>query len=624
MRLAAAIFALWVFSAASTWGWAQAVKEKAPPPPAKTSKNAPAASQPPRADAKSSAAAAPVAQQPSVEQLARQLASTDAKARHAAADELADLGRRAAAATPALAKALASEDADTRWRAARAIGEVGAGAASAAEALTGKLADREPLVRAHAARALGLIGAADSKTAVPKLVEAAADEDARVRRAAIGALIRLNADRQVVVPLFRKALEDAEPSVLMPALHQLTEMGEQAVPLLEEALKSEKARYWALLALSELGPKAAAAVDGITTAITDEKPEVRMQAAMALGAIGADAKSSVPALTKALDDEQPSVRYGAAYALGRVADRRAAPALEKSAKSDDEMLSMISNWAIAQMNPNDAAIVRRAAEAIIKAMESKNPHVRAGAIRALVELKAPSELTAPAFERAIGDLDPSVVANTMDALVAQGARAVPRVANGLKSPKLRAYAARVLQRIGPDSAAAVPQLVEALKTADDPAFRREVNFALAAIGPAAAPAVPELVKTFDDDTLAIAQPSAAYALGKIGPGSKAAAPALGKIVLSTKEPLQRLAAVYALRQISPDDPSIKRMAAPLAIEGLASDRELVRLESAKMLGEIGVTAPGAVEALKKAADDESGAVRDAAAAALKKLQAARQ
>ncbi len=83
-------------------------------------------SQPPRVDAKSKAAAAPVAQQPSVEQLARQLASTDAKARHAAADELADLGRRAAAATPALAKALASEDADTRWRAARAIGEVGA------------------------------------------------------------------------------------------------------------------------------------------------------------------------------------------------------------------------------------------------------------------------------------------------------------------------------------------------------------------------------------------------------------------------------------------------------------------------------------------------------------------
>jgi HEAT repeat protein len=318
------------------------------------------------------------------------------------------------------------------------------------------------------------------------------------------------------------------------------------------------------------------------------------------------------------------VRYGAAYALGKIADKRATAGLEKSAKSDDEMLSMISNWAIAQMNPNDPAIVRRAAEAIIKALESKNPHVRAGAIRALVELKAPSELTAPAFERAIGDLDPSVVANTMDALVAQGARAVPRVANGLKSPKLRAYAARVLQRIGPDSAAAVPQLVEALKTADDPAFRREVNFALAAIGPAAAPAVPELVKTFDDDSLAIAQPSAAYALGKIGPGSKAAAPALGKIVLSTKEPLQRLAAVYALRQINPDDPSIKRMAAPLAVEGLASDRELVRLESAKMLGELGVAAPGAIDALKKVAEDESGAVRDAAAAALKKLQGARQ
>ncbi len=623
MRLAAAIFALCVFSAASSWGWAQAVKQKAPPPPAKASKNAPATSQP-RSDAKSNAATAPVAQQPSVEQLARQLASNDAKARHAAADELADLGRRAAAATPALAKALASEDADTRWRAARAIGEVGAGAASAAEALAGKLADREPLVRAHAARALGLIGAAESKTAVPKLVEASADEDARVRRAAIGALIRLNADRQVVVPLFRKALEDAEPSVLMPALHQLTEMGDQAVPLLEEALKSEKARYWALLALSELGPKASAAADGITAALTDERPEVRMQAAMALGAIGADAKAAVPALTKSLDDEQPSVRYGAAYALGKVADKRAyngAGEVRQKRRRDAVDDQQLGNRPDESQRCRHRAPRCRSDHQSAGKQEPTRPswrYPRAGRAEGPFGVDCPGVRARHRRSRSVGRGQHHGC--TRRAGAQSGS---PRGQWPEKSEAPRVCRA-VLQRIGPDSAAAVPQLVEALKTADDPAFRREVNFALAAIGPAAAPAVPELAKTFDDDSLAIAQPSAAYALGKIGPASKAAAPAVGKIVLSTREPLHRLAAVFALRQINPDDPSIKQVAAPLALEGLASDRELVRLESAKMLGEIGVAAPGAVEALKKAADDESGAVREAAAAALKKLQAARQ
>jgi HEAT repeat protein len=624
MRFMTALFALCAFSIAG-WASAQAVKDakKAPLPPGKSLKAPPAAPQPPRIDAKSKAAVAPAAAEPSVEDLARQLASSDAKARQAAADQLADLGRRAAPATPALAKALASDDADTRWRAARALAEIGSGAASAAEAITGKLNDREPLVRAHAARALGSIGAAGD-SAVPKLVETAADEDARVRRAAIGSLIRLNADRAVVVPLFRKALEDAEPSVLMPALHQLTEMGDQAVPLLEEALKSENARYWALLALADMGPKAAAAADGITAALGDEKPEIRMQAAMALGAIGAEARTAGPALVKALDDEQPSVRYGAAYALGKVGDRRAGAALQKTAASDDEMLSMISNWAIAQMNPNDPAIVRHAAEAIIKALESKNPHVRAGAVRALVELKAPPELTAPAFERAISDVDPGVIANTMDALVALGPKAVPRVAGALKSPKLHMFSARILQRIGPDAASAVPQLIEALKTTDDVAFRREVNFALAAIGPASVSAVPDLAKTFDSEELAYAQPSAAYALGKIGPAAKAAVPALRKELEASEDPLHKMAAMYALRKIQPEDMAIKRAAIPLAVAGLSHERDLVRIESANSLGEIGVAGPRVIDALKKAVEDENGAVRDAAKRALEKLEGAKQ
>ena len=212
----------------------------------------------------------------------------------------------------------------------------------------------------------------------------------------------------------------------------------------------------------------------------------------------------------------------------------------------------------------------------------------------------------------------------MDALVALGPKAIPRVAGALKSPKLHMYSARVLQRIGPDAAAAVPQLIEALKTTDDVAFRRELNFALASIGPASAPAISELTKTFENRDLSYPKPSAAYALGKIGPAAKAAVPVLRKEAESSEDPLHKMAAMYALRKIQPDDMAIKRAAVPLAVAGLSHERDLVRIESANSLGEIGIAGPRVIDALKMATQDENGAVRDAAKRALETLEGAKQ
>jgi hypothetical protein len=57
-------------------------------------------------------------------ELAAKLKSADAAEQHAAADALADLGPKAAAALPQLVAAMESKDAELRWRSARALGVI--------------------------------------------------------------------------------------------------------------------------------------------------------------------------------------------------------------------------------------------------------------------------------------------------------------------------------------------------------------------------------------------------------------------------------------------------------------------------------------------------------------------
>jgi HEAT repeat protein len=558
------------------------------------------------------------AQERDVKRLAATLGVSDAEARQQAADELAEFGVQAKAAIPQLLTALAHSDPDLRWRAARALGAVGPAAAEAAPALVKALTDRNALVRAQAARALGLI-AMKSPQIVEALVARVADGDAQVRRAAIAAIRRLHPGPKVVLPLLAKTLEDADPSVVLPALQSLAEVGPDAMPVLLEALSHPRGRYWACLVLAEMGPKAQAAVPALAKLLTDEDPEVRMQAVITLGEIGPGAKTSLAEILKALADDHGGVRYGAAYALAKIGAVESLPALAKAAADKDPFLQVLAPWAAAKIKPSDEKLVQTAVERLVAGLKSSDANVRRASARGLFELGADKQAVAPALAAALDDPDPTVQGNVYKALASLGAKAVPRVVGRLKDPKTRGKALRILALMGPEAAAAVPDLEAALRGADA-ATRNEVLYALAAIGPGSAPAVPGLIHEMTSDEDPQVRITACYALGKIGPGAKAAVPALVKNVAS-KDRFLRLVSVWALLRIQPGDVQTEKMAIPLLAAALSEvESELGKVEAAAALGDIGVGARDAVPALKNALNDQSPAVREAAAAALKKIQ----
>ena len=559
-----------------------------------------------------------------VSELVKKLSGGDTAAVVTAIDDLTALGADAKDATPALVAALENSNNDVSWRAARALGAIGAGASAAVEPLRKTLQSTDAKLRAYSAFALGRIGP-DAIAAIDGLIETAFDSDPLVRRSSIRALQRLDPPFEKTIPLVMRILDTGDMSVIMPALNSLAQEGERAVPRLIRALSRKQARYWACLALSEIGPAAAAAVPELQKVLTDEQdPDTRLQALVAIGEMGDAANAAVPTILGLLEKEEFSnVRYAAVFALGKIGGTDASrTALRASLDSDDEFLRTVSAWALARSNADDKELVGRAVRMLVGAFKSDDVNVRRAAARAVVEFDIDPSLVAPALVEALSDSDDTVVANAIDALAQLGPKALAHVDSALNNEELRHYAVRLIARLGSDGSGAVPALIEAIKKSgsspDDHEFVREAQFAISMIGANAKQAIPTLVKSLssqDEEVVA----SAIFALGKIGPAAIGAVPQLRNL-LGNQSTLVRLASVRALLEIQPGQRQLAAIAAPQLIQALSNERELVRAEAASALGELGDLGRRAIPSLRKLLDDESARVREAAAEALKKLE----
>jgi HEAT repeat protein len=368
-------------------------------------------------------------------------------------------------------------------------------------------------------------------------------------------------------------------------------------------------------------------VPELTALLDHQDPDVRMHAAIALGEIGQASAPAIPQIVARLqNDEFESVRFAAAFALGKInqPDTDATKALILAAKEDAPLLRTMSWWALARLYPEREDLVRGAAKKIGEGLTSEDPHLRAVAARALADFDAAPELVRPVLLKALQDAEPRVVGHAMDALASLGPDVLTDIDGVLQHPQARHYATLVIYRMGPKAAPAVPALVAALQAAgdteDDDKFRREAQMALAAIGPAAADAVDVLIESLDSESKEV-RGSACYALGKIGPAAEKAVPALQQR-MSELEDSDQVAFVWALLHIKPGDEPLAVLAAPLLAAALDNPDDLVRVEAAAALGQIGKPAvkPEIIEKLRSLLDDPSPEVQQAAADALEELE----
>jgi HEAT repeat protein len=551
-----------------------------------------------------------------VKQLAAALSAGSATDRLAAADALADQGFAAQEAVPQLVAALGGSDAELQWRAARALGVIGS--PQAIPALRKTTDDADAMVRAQAIFALGRLKAADEDS-LKAIIAKLTDKEVQVRRAAVRALALIKADRNVTLPLVVKLLEDSDPQVAMRALGAIAEGGAESIPALNAALAHPEARYWACLALSEMGPEAKDAVPGLRNVLADERPQVRLQATIALAEIGPAARPALLELTKLLADKFESVRNSAVFAIGRIGDKSAAEAVSKVDNPNDPALHMLCTWALARMNPEDKPRQKEAVERLAGKLGDKDRNAAHMAARAIAELEPAADVIRPAMEKVVAGADAETADRIFNALASLGAKVVPLAINALKDPTAtrRERAMRVLSKVGPDAAPAVPELVSIIQgtVAKE---RIEALFVVGAIGPGASGAVKAVVAALADTDPQVQQYSS-YALGKIGPPAREAVPALKQLTMSSDE-LVKMTAIWALLQIGPQSDELVKAALPVLTSGLGSSREMVRVEAAMSLGSLGKAASSALPALEKSLQDPNASVRNAANEAIGKIK----
>ncbi|WP_255552857.1 HEAT repeat domain-containing protein [[Phormidium] sp. ETS-05] len=268
-------------------------------------------------------------------------------------------------------------------------------------------------VRESAVKIAGYFGFPEC---VPYLLEACADPEERVRRAAIEILPYLEMDDRVL-PLLANALCRDDPSVRAAAARALEMVEvEEAMSSLLQALQDTDVwvRYYAVRSLGRMGREEALPFLSRLVQDVAEAPQVRVAAVKALGNIdgveavkvlsgllfGADADalgatqdamdsdlmlaaiaalgqikspSALPPLLRLLQSDSSSLRVDALRALGERGSMGVAEAIYALAVSDDDQLVVrAAIYALARLaskgEEDDGAVVAEAIPALIELM----------------------------------------------------------------------------------------------------------------------------------------------------------------------------------------------------------------------------------------------------------------
>jgi HEAT repeat protein len=399
-------------------------------------------------------------------------------------------------------------------------------------------------------------------------------------------------------------------------LAQLGPTAKFAVPALREVLEKEKSvpvRVKIVEALWKIEKSPASLLlPPLQQALKDKNPDNRVAAAGVLGMMGPAAKNAVPALSLALKDDDLSVRSEAATALGEIGPtaKDAVPALLATATQKDfDFIEPIIAITLGKIGP-------AAVPALTTALEGKGVGLRRTAATALGLIGPKAAAAAPALAAALADSEASV----------------------------RQYAAQALGQIGPAAKGELPKLTPALKDRDGAVrvgtalalwqidrrtegvavltevlggksgyLRERAARALGEIGAEAKAALPALAAALADKEAGV-RAAAAEALGRL-PTAKADIDRLA-MLLDDAEVQVRLSAAQSLWTLAP---AVRGRALPVLSKELTHKSPAVRRRAAEILGGCGGDARAAVPALVEALAEQIVEVRQAIAAALKKI-----
>jgi HEAT repeat protein len=348
----------------------------------------------------------------------------------------------------------------------------------------------------------------------------------------------------------------------------------------------------------------------------DPSAEHRRAALLATEMIG-PAKSSrvVPGVVATLrDDSDERLREAAAATLGRVAERLAA-----RTTSEPTPFTAGRDALIAALRTDSSVRVRAAAATALGRLEKADA---AGAVSDLAT--AVGSPNTPASVRA-------AAADALRRIGKGAAGAVPALKQALEDRSAdettRLRAALALGNVG-DAEAALPALAAVLGDARTPVeLLKAVAETLGRFGPAAASSAPRLAElmTAKGSDVELRR-SAASALDRFGADALPALPAL-RHALQDDDRFVRTLALHAIGQQSPSE-GAETHATVAAVLACLGDRVVeVRVAAAETVAGLGTDGlgpdlPAARDRLREATHDGQKAVREAAEAALKKLQPA--
>jgi HEAT repeat protein len=426
--------------------------------------------------------------------------------------------------------------------------------------------DGEPPVQTAAARALGRINA-DPALAVPALAKLFQSDDAASRRAAAdglsnfmgmvsqvihrpnGAVERASCQQvlqagRAVVPVVGGGLADPDPEVRRLSIEAIQRTAGALVRLVGDPPGGNNPRelenYWLEVEkqYAELAPLANDLKDqtaGLTNALSDPVPAVRLQADRALEDIGR-ARLRLEARASA-GPVGPHVVEGQTTSAVKEGSAETPP--KEGAPSPRPLLERL----------------QAALPALATAVSDPDLAARRAAIDALETLGSEASLAVPALIGALADPDPFVrwaAARTL-AKMSPGEDAGKVVAALIqrlsdRDLDVRLAAAHTLEQYGASAQEAVPTLTRAVSTGDSD-MRLAAMHALEGIGMDAQSAIPALAAGLRDPDARVRQ-GAARLLGKFGPTAVDQKDAL-RTALADKDPDVCKAASDALLQILP-------------------------------------------------------------------------